>query len=595
MITGMNLLSSRCRWSYVLGALLLLFSSITLAESQIDWVKRVAKHGAPQLALGTINRLQPAEVLATRWPQWEQQRLSILHSQNDWAGFKDRVEGWPPEMDTTVRAKMLEYASKLYIDSNDGDTARRWLRILVWSDSVSTDQLERLRRLIIHSYINQGLSEDAQSAIALYQKEYLPDGQEWNLLRGKVLLHSGDVTEAATVLATVQSRQGRLYRWLARLRADIDKPDQTLKAVDRLLSKRNSEAVVQLAMVIKAEAAKASNNGVGHLRALEHVFSSQSVNKIDRSLKFNLQELWGAYRVVAEQVGNSENLFIGDDDAWLKLANERSETDPMTARAIYAMLASIANRARERSVALEKYYLLMKQIDDSLAIKLMRHLLDNDPSIALPERVRYRLVNEALASHDIKFAAQMAKNLEVPPEDQDPLEWDLTRARVAIYAGKKQRGLELLERILDINPSLESALAQRYLQVIHDLDASGDHEAALVHYNEVLHRVKDSKIKRETFYWAADATKNMENFELAASLYLRSAFYDSEGDDIWAQSARYQAADVLVEAGLLDDAQRIYQALLKVTDDPKRIAALNFELQQLWLKQKQRIEIQKEN
>ena len=592
MIAEMKCLFCK-HWQLPVVVLFLFFSSLTFAESQVDWVKRVAKHGASQLALNTINRLQPPEVIASSWLEWERQRLSILHAQQNWPNFKERVEGWPREMDVLMRAKLLEYASKLYIDSNDGDTARRWLRSVIWSDTVTADQLERLRRLIIHSYMNQGLLEDAQDAIALYQQEYLPDDQEWNLLRGKVLLQNGDETEAAAVLATVQSRQGRLYRWLARLRADIDKPDQTLKAVDQLLSKRNSPAVMQSAMAIKAEAAKAKNDGAGHLQALEHFFTSQTKARADPLFNISLQDLWNAYQLVAEQIGNAQNLFVGDDEDWLALATAQTKNKPMVARAIYAMLANKASMTRDRSIALEKYYLLMRQFDDSLAIQLMRHLFTNDSSISLPERVRYRLVNEALANHDIKFAAQMAKNLEVPPPDQDPLQWDLTRARVAIYAGKMDRGIELLNRILDSSPNMEPKLAQRYLQVIHDIDASGNHEAAFEHYNEVLHRVKDSTIKRETFYWAADAIKNSQNYELAASLYLRSAFYQGQGDDIWAQSARYQAADVLVEAGLYDDAQHIYDTLLTVTDDPKRIAALNYQLQQLWLKKQRRLDSQK--
>ena len=90
--------------------------------------------------------------------------------------------------------------------------------------------------------------------------------------------------------------------------------------------------------------------------------------------------------------------------------------------------------------------------------------------------------------------------------------------------------------------------------------------------------------RREILYWIGDSFRGLEKFDQAALLYLQSAMLPGpETMDPWAQTARYNAADSLREAGLIDDARRIYQALLDVTEEPTRRSVLNQRIQQLWL------------
>jgi hypothetical protein len=77
----------------------------------------------------------------------------------------------------------------------------------------------------------------------------------------------------------------------------------------------------------------------------------------------------------------------------------------------------------------------------------------------------------------------------------------------------------------------------------------------------------------------------MNQFDQAALLYLQSAMLPGPTTmDPWAQTARFNAAESLKKAGLSEDARRIYQGLLKITQDPARRALLNRSIQQLWLK-----------
>src|SRR5699024_10103843 len=88
--------------------------------------------------------------------------------------------------------------------------------------------------------------------------------------------------------------------------------------------------------------------------------------------------------------------------------------------------------------------------------------------------------------------------------------------------------------------------------------------------------------RRELLYWRAESREGLEQYGAAAALYLRSALLaDGRGADAWGQTARYQAAGMLAQAGLVGDARRIYRALLRVTQNENRRSTLRHRLRQL--------------
>ena len=112
------------------------------------------------------------------------------------------------------------------------------------------------------------------------------------------------------------------------------------------------------------------------------------------------------------------------------------------------------------------------------------------------------------------------------------------------------------------------------------------HEQAIEHFQRLLQLDIEPKRRREIFYWIADSYRGLEKYQQAALLDLQSAMMPApDAMDPWAQTARFNAADSLQLAGLVDDARRIYQALLQVTEDPARRSVLSHKIQQLWLNQ----------
>jgi hypothetical protein len=92
------------------------------------------------------------------------------------------------------------------------------------------------------------------------------------------------------------------------------------------------------------------------------------------------------------------------------------------------------------------------------------------------------------------------------------------------------------------------------------------------------------ELRRELLFWMADSRKAQSKHTEAARFYLQSATLgDNNSMDPWAQTARYQAAKSLSEAGLTRDAAFIYKELLRITESPARRSVLRHELQQLRL------------
>ena len=157
-----------------------------------------------------------------------------------------------------------------------------------------------------------------------------------------------------------------------------------------------------------------------------------------------------------------------------------------------------------------------------------------------------------------------------------------------IYAGDFKGGAVFLSQILDNKRALDPAFADRYLQVLFDLQAVNRHAEAYILLDSVYALVEEPRQQREILYWMADSKNALGEYQSAAELYLRSAHYrGAPGKDPWGHSARYQAAEALGKASLIADARGVYRQLLAETADQRRRAVIERQLQQLWLHEQQ--------
>ena len=286
---------------------------------------------------------------------------------------------------------------------------------------------------------------------------------------------------------------------------------------------------------------------------------------------------------------NRSELLQGDDEAWFDLAAKTSEATPVKSRSLFAMLilqsadTQIVNRAG--SAYLQTY----AEIDEAER-NLLENLFNRSNTFSsarkIPPGIRYQLVDLALKSADIEEATRLMSGLNTVPEGTSPLDWQLRQSRVLILGGRYDEGNQVLQNLITAYQEPTPQATDRILQVLFDLQTVNLHAEAITHFNQLLKLDIEPRRRREILYWIADSYRGLEQYDQAALLYLQSAMMPAPNSmDPWAQTARFNAAESLQLSGLVDDARRIYEALLDVTDDAARRSVLKHKIQQLWLHQ----------
>ncbi len=583
------------RPAYVLALLLLLphpgsWAADKPRNPDLTRIRFLVKNGAADLALRVLSGLQPNPSHPTEWMEWERVRFAIHRSKSDWDALAERLESLPPTLPSHLRHTLVTQGVEVLLDAGRGHTVRPHLRQLLWTGSFDSRQMDLWRRLTIRSYLSEGLLEDAHIAMRRYQREFLPNDAGWSILYARVLLQSGQPAEASSYLATSQSSEGRFLRLLGRLRAKTDMPETVMAQARTLLDSLSDDSTLHAAFwALVAEASRYADEATAHADALERVYQHPAHEFSKGLFERDVNQLWQAYVRLGESVGNAENLLIGDDEAWLEIADALKPSEPVRARSIYALLAQ---RATNQTAAERHHLRLYRSLEESgLVETAMRLYVENDrykDVETIPKAIRYELVNLALARRDISLAASMAIALDDVEANIDPWDWGLKRARLALYSGRFEDGIRILDELVESREVLDKGAVDRILQPVFDLQAIEYYSASYGLLEKMYVRAEEAEQQREILFWMGDALRGEGKFENAVEHYLRAALFAGGGEDMWGQTARYRAAEALAEAGLTDDARRVYDSLLKSTSDPNRKAILERSLQQLSLKERQR-------
>ena len=574
------------------GLLLLLNAPSPASAADDDTLERIrvlTKGGATQLALNLLDQYQPADDQTESWMQWEKQRYALYRAQRSWAQLAERAArppaGLPPEF---VRWAKTE-AARAHLNASDASGARRVLRDLLWREQGSRDERAEWRQLVIRGYLIENNIGDAHTALQQYRADFQANSPAWYELEATILIRAGKPQEAYALIGANKTHNGQLLALLAGLQGGELPPATVQKRANRLAEEtRNKPALNHQAWLLVAEAAARANDPLRRMYALERALTDAREHAApDTLLAANADDLWQAYDHYAEALGNEARLLVGNDAAWLEKAESYKRDDAQQARAFYAFLLGHAG-LETRQLAQQR--LVDSLIEDGRA-EVLRALFSASrryPDLgSVPEYARFRLADQALAGYDIAFAARLMQGLENPPAGEDPDGWALRRARVLIYAGDQRGAQQLLNGILADKKTLDDAFAERYIQVLFDLQAADQHTQAITLFKAVFKLVNNPRIQRESLYWTADSKAALGEHQQAAELYLRSATYQHPtGGDMWGQTARYHAAEELGKAGLTQDARLVYQALLRHADDAKQRAVIERNIQQLWLIEK---------
>jgi hypothetical protein len=468
-----------------------------------------------------------------------------------------------------------------------------------WNNEITTQTgneinwLAAWQKRIIRSYLVENETRDALLAAQRYYQDYQNNELEDRLLRARILLMNQREDEVVELLAkdTRHPHGGMLYL-LAQLRSGARPSQKVWQAARRQMRGKWASAELKYMLwAVAAEAAKRSGDRPSTVNALEYVLAGNKNTELPAGLfNFTPDTLWNAYIDFALYIGNRAQFLIGNDQQWLNAAVKVQKKEPVKARSLFALVMIKGQSDDTRMRAAKGFLNLMhkRKRGAELVLKLFLNSDYYKTLDAIPEPIRYDLVNVALSRSNIELASNLMATIKVAPKGADNFQWQLRRARILVLGGKAEQGSQSLKTILENNKEFNKRQIEHFLQVVFDLQTVNEHESAYLLFKSVLPKITDVMQQREIYYWMADSRKALQDYSAAARLYLRSAMHgESKGLDPWGQTARYQVAEMLAKADYVDDAHSIYQQLLNGTKEPARRAVLKHELQKLMLLREQ--------
>jgi len=573
--------------------LVLLLAAGPAVALELDEIAKLAKGGAAQLALELLDKGQPDyRGEAGAWMRWERMRVRIMEEHGDWSTLAGRLAQLPEGLPADFRDWSQGRRARALVMSGRFDESRQLLRSLIWrqDEALSDDQLAYYRHLVMQSYLHEGRIDDAYAAMLRFHQDYGDGDREASLLRARVLLASGRAGESRTLLEQLGDDPiARALRLLARLR-DGDRAETIMTAARSLAEQEKESAEARYLLYgTMAEAAADEANPAQQIIALEKWFRVEAVGRVWQQL-FNLSpdSLWDSYLAYAKRIGNREQLLLGNDVAWFKAAESTDARYPVRIRSLYALLGESAYQVADQERAHKALVDSLLKLDNGMALVQRLYLQSHrfDEGHPVPPSVAYLLVDQAIREGDLPQASRLLQHLPEPPGDTARFSWQMRRAKVFILAGEYERTVSLLSAILPQAAALSEEQRDQFIQLLFDLQTVGENERAYQLLSGLYQSVPNYKLRRELLFWMGDSRQGQQQYAEAARLYLLSAtLIDNTSMDPWAQTARYQAAQNLSKAKMLDDAANIYRQLLKVTESPERRAVLRRELEQLLLQQ----------
>lgn len=556
----------------------------------------MARAGAPALALSLLDEAQPAATDDPRaWMRWERERIGILGRTGAWQRALERLAHAPSQAPDAFRLWARERRAAFHLELGQAEPAAELLRGLLWRQGRDAPESERRRwrRLVIRTHLVADRVDDAVLALRRFDQDYDDAEPAWVALRTRVLLRTDRAAEAAAGLP--QERAGELAAvgMLARARADQLDPEQAYqRSVEAATADGVEGATAARWWFVAADISAREDDPGRRALATERALAfASSLPPGDELFALDGDDLWSAWLTFGRHVGNDEQLLIGDDAAWFSAAEEAMPQSPVRARSLLAVVAQQGQGQRARA-----HRLLLDHLADhgpglAVARRAYLHADERYPGLAdVPAVVRYRLVDDALARDDLELASRLLAGLSQAPSDVGAFSWDLMRARVMIRGERYAEGSATLAQMIQAHPGLQGKRLDRLLQVVFDLQGAGKHERAMTLLRRLDHAQLPIQRRRELLYWRAESHQGLEQYREAAALYMRSALLMPPdkleagavpGGDPWGQTARYQAAGMLAKAGLVGDARRIYEDLLRVADSDDRKSTLRHRLRKL--------------
>ena len=556
------------------------------ASPELLRVRTLVQANVLGLAERIMEEQGPPQLPDGEWLNWERQLWALYRAKKRWRKLVLRVREIPPAFPASIHREAQREAIDAYNALGQGGDARRLLRQHLLSPELTEQEKITLRRKVIESYLVDGRLHDANAAARVFQSDYRPQDRDWLLLAGTVALRSGNPSEAVNLLAPLDDPAARVLTLWSRLKEGGVRPEEVLERAERMRQDEAYRPLEKPLLAVMATAADAADLPRQVSDLLEQYLGAADSAYREDNLGIPLHgvgDLMESYAAMARSRANAEGYLTGEEQDWDIFARLLPAEDDVMRRGVWAHIAIHSNDPASRTQALDQW---VNAALDGGRWTLVTLLFGEDaplgPLLISPDTA-LRLSNAALESGDIHLAAEANANVSTPPAGMTLDEWLLYTGRISIIAGRYGQGTERLRQWIMANPRLTPEQTDRVLQPIFELQIVGQHESAIELLELIDARSPGGKFVREIAFWIAESHDALGQHMKAADYFLFSAMQKANGFDQWGISARYRAADALLEGNFFADAKTIFQNLLKHSKDENRISALRQKLQRIWL------------
>ena len=559
--------------------------------------------GVPGLALSLLDREQAVRQKYTAdWYSFEYKRINLLLVLERWQLLIDRTQSL---FDTVVPEKQItqkirywfetqQIIARLHLKQNA--QALMQLQRLLWQSRIEErdPSLPSVwRRLVIRAYLQMQNDDDARRALVKYERDYKTESadSEWLLLQAQVLMRTGRPQQAMPLLKQLDSHEAQALLLLSELQKTPAAAKKINQKINQRLSKQTLNKSARWSYTYVAlQSAKVLSDiplQIKHAETLLSLDTKQTV--LDESDQFSADDLWQLYQKRGLTVANEKGLLVGFNAKWLAvseklLVSESEKSIALNAALIFQEKNGVGDQQAHRLIA----EVLEKKKQGLALIKQLYLHSDKVSTISvLPDEVRYRLVDFSLSVGDYADALIIMQTLKQPPAGKSNFEWLMRKARILILQGDYLQSEKIIRQTMrNKNKAKKRTISpvelDRYIQVIFDFQTVQQHQKAISLFDLISFDSLSEKLKREIYFWKAESYFSLKQFDRAALNYLSSArAVTNEGNDLWAQSARFKSAESLVQAEIFDDAEIIYKELLLITDNESRKALIKQNLQKI--------------
>lgn len=527
-----------------------------------DTVAHLSEAGAPQLALSLAARAQPASSGdRPLWLAWEGLQLDLLHRLDRPQELLQRTEALPADASPELRQRARWYAAQAAVKLERGAQARADLARLLWGAGLPPEEAREARRLVIRSYLAEHKADEAYLAMLRYQQDYQPLEKAEIARFAQSLAANGKAAETIPWFPLLDEGPLKL---MVRLKAGIIGPGAATDAARTALGKSGGMGY----WAVLAEAAGMQRDTALQVEARERLLNEPELPP-GELFAATPDQLWQNYFAHALAAGNRNQLLLGEDAAWLALAQQQEAASPPTARALFAYLAANGkeNAVRENAQVRLASSLLQQKLRLAANRLFAESPLGADYS-ALAPQARTLLGEAASQAREYALAARLWRGA-APPQDVPAEEWQLKLAQVFAAAGAGQDAFEAAQKILVRQEPLPPETAGKLLAVAREL-AAADQEKFAEQLLKSLDAQADTGLQREIRFELGFLIEKRQDYPAAAEHFLQAASLAGGKEGVFEQRARGLAAVNLARAGFAGDARAQYRLLLKEARDPAR-------------------------